>query len=276
MTDWLILDVNYLAHRAFHSTGKIGESGPTDGTLYGVLRDILSLQNDFNTNDIVFCFDSGNNKRNELLPDYKAGRVDPNATPEQIENKRLFYIQVDKLRDYYLPKLGYSNVFHCPGFEGDDIIASLVRNTIPRMQKVTIVTSDGDMFQLLTENVVCWNPTLKVCTTRESFIQQWDVSPDMWPIVKALAGCSTDNVPGLQGVGEITAARFLAGTLNPGKKKTLIVNYYAETTTRNLPLVRLPFAGCPTYKLSSEENVSKQKWESLLKYLGFTDLIGLL
>ena len=273
MKTWLILDVCYLAHRAFHTTGGLNNGDVDTGTLFGVLRDVLSLQEEHATRDVVFAFDYGIGKRQALFPGYKASRRNKVLDPGETALRESFYRQVDLLREKYLPKLGYSNVLYADGYEADDVIASVVTHSVDDGDTSIIVTSDKDLFQLLSPFVMVWNPTKKKMTTRSSFFAEWGIPPHKWPIAKALAGCSTDDVPGIQGVGEFTACKYIQNKIKPGGIIEKRLNEQAEAFVKqNLPLVKLPLDGCPKWDLKPDE-ITSGKWRRLLEHLQFNTLI---
>jgi hypothetical protein len=157
-----------------------------------------------NTKQIAFCFDHGKPKRARLYPAYKANRK-----PESIEDKEHRSErnrQINLLRNEYLPAIGFKNVFWQEGYEADDLIASIVRSNA-RLTDIAILSSDKDLYQLLSPRVFMWNRGKK--TTLQSFYQEWGIKPDRWAEVKAMAGCTSDNIEGIDGVGEKTAIKFL-------------------------------------------------------------------
>src|SRR5437868_2353755 len=116
MVDWLLIDVPSLAHRAFHTTGGLVFDGRHTGVVFGVLRYLVTLEGYFPGARPVFAFDSGPYLRAAVCPSYKAGW---NGTDETLKR------QLGQIRDDVLPALGYANIFHAPGYEADDVIASL-------------------------------------------------------------------------------------------------------------------------------------------------------
>src|SRR5262245_23520886 len=91
---WLVLDCDYLCHRAFHAMGRLSHEGSLTGVVYGFLRDVKNLQEQFDSSRLVFCFDCRKSLRNELYPDYKRGRQV--AAPKPIESKILGLDDLDE------------------------------------------------------------------------------------------------------------------------------------------------------------------------------------
>jgi DNA polymerase-1 len=267
---WLILDCDYLCYRAFHSTGELAHGGIPTGVIYGFLKEVMSLQDRFCTNRVAFCFDYGEPKRKTLLPGYKEKRKQVKYTPEQIQARVEMKRQVANLRTTILHRLGYNNVFAADGYEADDMIASVVRYTRRNDNDAVIVTADKDMYQLLRPGVVAYNPQQDNTTTHYSLLEKYGVRPEWWATVKALAGCDTDNVPGIRGVGELTACRYINKqlTLNTTKKIDAVA---PEIIERNMPLVRIPFPGTPEFEPKADQ-FNPKEWRALCRELGMASL----
>jgi DNA polymerase I len=274
---WLLFDTNYLCHRAFYSMKDLSWQEVKTGVIYGVFRDICTLQSLFNTPHVAFCFDSNRSLRAQVYPKYKSKRRPIEDTDEQ-ENYNEFVRQVRLLRREYLYEIGYRNVFTQKGYEADDVIASLV-NTINRKHDVVIVSSDHDLYQLLRPGVCMYNPHRKETVTHEWFYDKYGIGPIQWIDVKAIAGCHTDEIRGIQGVGEITAAKFISGKLKPGSKAYERIVHGNTIWKANINLVQLPYPGCRTFKLQKDE-VTKRKWLCMVDSLGmrsmheFTPIFG--
>jgi len=268
----LLIDTNYLCHRAFHTTGDMAYEDIGTGAIFGVLRDIVTLQENFKTRRCVFAFDLGRSHRHKLLPTYKNSRRIRHAeeSGEEQEARRDFNGQVKKLRRQYLPAAGFRNVFSAFGYEGDDIIAALAA-ALPNEQEAIIIASDKDLWQCLRPNVWCWNPITQQAYTLESFRAMWGLEPHQWADVKAYAGCRTDDVPGINGVGDVTAAKWLRGDLKEHTKAFGLLSTGAGVHKANLPLVRLPFPGVPEFEIKIDE-VTEDKWQALADSLGMQSI----
>lgn len=264
----IVLDVSNLAYRAFHVLQDLSHDGIQTGVSYGILRDMLDISAWFGTPDIAFAFDVGRPLRCDVYEGYKSGRKKrENEDPELAEARQRVREQIQLFREDVLPALGYQNVFSQEGYEADDIIAGICENT---QRDVVIVGTDQDLFQLLNSRVCIYNPISKKTITRKSFTEKYGVSPTMWPTVKAMTGCKSDNVIGIMGVGEKTAAKFLMGGLKPGRLFDLITQN-SDLWSKNEPIVRLPYPGLNKIELM-QDNVSAKKWEAVLKCLGITSL----
>src|SRR5438552_4569487 len=136
--------------------------------------------------------------RNELYPDYKAHR--PPAPDDLIPQ---FALIREAVRAFDLPCLEQS------GFEADDLIATYVRWAVERGATATIVSSDKDLMQLVTDKVVMYDTMKDRRLGIAEVIEKFGVPPAKVVEVQALAGDSVDNVPGVPGIGVKTAAQLL-------------------------------------------------------------------
>lgn len=260
-----MIDANYLCHRAYHSVQDMVYGDVGVGVLYGVLRDILYLQDFFKTSRVVFAFDpGGSGLRSNLSAVYKSSRYKryEGETEEEQESRAALRQQIKALHEKHLPGLGYKNVFSAVGFEGDDIIAKIIKG-MPRHEEAIIVSSDQDFWQCLQPNVTCYNPHQKKCYSYNQFVGEWGILPKQWASVKAFAGCKSDDVIGIPGVGEKTAAKWLRNELGAHTKAAKAIKSSRSIYKRNLPLVRLPFKGCPLFEIVPDE-VTEEKWHALI------------
>ena len=270
---YLVLDCNYLCHRAKYSTGGLSFGGTATGVVYGFLRSLSAFQDLFNTSNFVFCWDSNTSKRKEIYPEYKANREKKEYTDEEIEFDKAFRIQMKKLRTTYLSTIGFKNVFVQRGYEADDIIAEISLHSIRGKEEAVIISSDKDLYQCIEANVSFYNPQTNKILTLQGFKKQYGIEPMLWGMVKSLAGCTTDNVRGIKGIGEKRAIDFLLNRLNSDSKA-----YQAITSLRgneisdfNQRLVVLPMHAIYGITLKEDE-LSEQGWKQVSEMLGMKTL----
>jgi DNA polymerase-1 len=269
-TTWLILDVSYLCHRAFHTTGGLTHKDIPTGVIYGFLRDVVGLCEQHDTPNVVFCFDREDNKRKKVLPEYKSTRH-ADKTPDEIKARKELLRQIKNLRIDYLPRIGFSNILSEIGYEADDIIASVCLNSIGPDDEAIIVSADEDLFQLLSGQVRIWNPHKGKAYTLQAFTRDYGITPRQWARVKAIAGCRGDDVPGVAGVGDKTAAKYLRGECRPDSKAFIDIEKWKRRTKQNMRLVRLPFEGTPVFELAPDR-FSIKGWRSVIEDLGMRSL----
>ena len=178
-------------------------------------------------------------------------------TDEEKEFREDLHKQLTKLRQIELLKIGFRNVFWQQGFEADDLIASVCKD---KKQDFIVVSSDQDMFQLLSKHVEIYNPMSKKFITKSSFTDKYGVKPKEWATVKAIAGCSSDGVPGVSGVGEKTAIKFMNGDLKQTTKAFVSIANSTDLIERNLKLVKLPLPETLSFKLYNDK-VTGSRWD---------------
>lgn len=270
---WLLVDLNNEIHRCWHTTGELSHDGKPTGIAYGVLRDIAFWTNKFQTPDIAFCADAGKPLRLKDRPEYKSTRQKKRQTPEEKAIYSALEQQAQELVFETLPALGYGNVFFSNGYEADDLIASTIEYNADEAGTVefTIISSDKDLYQLLATDVCIFKPMHKEVYTIRDFNEEWGLSPRRWAKLKAIAGCATDDVVGIKGVGEKTAARYLRGELPIHHKSYQAIKESEWKINDNLLLTRLPYSGTPAFKLRDNE-ASPAKWRKVTEKLGMDSL----
>jgi len=260
----IIIDGNALAHKNKHNLKGLTHEEQQVGIIFGFLNQLYKLAHDYNTHDIAFTWDSAKSLRQKLFPAYKEKRrtLKETKTEEDLAIDQATYHQIDLLYEEVLPTLGAVNNYKISGFEGDDLIASIVYAN--SNDDFIIATGDEDMYQLLQEGVFI-RKSRKVGSkkeyylyTYEMFRAEYGVTPLEWIDVKALAGCHSDEVPGIKGIGEVTAIKYLKGELTPKSKGYFAIKSQEgkEIYNRNLKLVRLPLHNCPELVLRPQKSFS--------------------
>lgn len=263
-----VIDCNAVCHAAKHSMGSLSYNEKRTGVIFGFIRQMYKLAKEYG-NDFVFCWDSKKSIRKEkYYTEYKENRTS-NKTEADKELDKLTYPQFDLLRTQILPQLGYSNIFMKEGYESDDLIATLFNKGVD----MTIATSDSDLYQLLVEGeVLIYDLSKKKTFTEADFQRRYMIEPYLWAEVKALAGCDTDNVKGIQGVGVVTAIKYLKGDL---KKSTVAYKRIIESKEiidRNRKLVSLPFENTPKIEVKYNQP-SLKGFISMCQRYGFESML---
>ena len=264
----VIFDSNYVCHVCYHGMGELSYKGMRTEVIFGFIKQIIIMCEKFEPDQIAFCWDSPISKRELIYPTYKLKRKGGRTEQE----KKAFEPvkdQFNKLRDIVLPKLGFSNIFCVEGYESDDLIAALVKGRDPK--ETIIITSDEDLYQLL-DNCTIYSIGKKRSITRKDFISEYGIEPSQWAEVKAIAGCSTDEVEGIVGVGAQTAILYMLEKITKGKKFDSIKNNREQIMKRNTPLVKLPFDKTPTPKLKDNDMCFDQ-FDVICHRYGFESLL---
>ncbi|MCA0985305.1 5'-3' exonuclease [Halobacillus yeomjeoni] len=203
----MLVDGMALLFRAFYATAMsnyfmINSKGmPTNG-VYGMMKHLFTAIDTYQPTHVICCWDMGSKTfRNDLFPDYKANR---GAPPEELIPQ--FDLAKEVVESLNIPNVGQA------GYEADDCIGTLSR-TYSEHSQVFILTGDQDMLQLLQPNV---NVVLlkkghgNYAEYGEStFVEEKGITPEQMVDLKALMGDSSDNYPGVKGIGEKTALKLL-------------------------------------------------------------------
>lgn len=249
MTDdhrYAILDVSNLAYARWHTIPpRFWRDDP--GTLFSALHQSCNkLQDDLCVDTLIFCFDGGYEYRKRIDPSYKQPRKEARlqAPEDEQELRQILFDQIASFREVHLPMIGARNIFWHKGFEADDLIASCVNN-LPNAKKVYIVSNDEDLYQMIeASRVVVYRPTSKTIVNEEDFRRQFsEMPPCLYASAKAWAGCASDNVVGLKGIGMMKAAKFLMGKGNPAFREQFTSQI--ETYNKNIQLTKLPAPDTP-------------------------------
>lgn len=270
---FLLIDGNYLAHRAHHTFKALSFENAATGVCYGVFKDILSLIEKFSTYNLLFCWDEGRSLRRKANPHYKEDRE--KRKEKWTEQEKIEYIelqrQINLLKNEYLPTIGFP-CYYQSGYEADDIIAVLVKKIKEIPDEIIIVSADTDLYQLLAKTVSIYHPQKDTLFTREGFIEKYQIPPKKWIYVKAIAGCSSDNILGIKGIGEKSVVKYMLKQLK-GTKAQLIREQAKIKIQQNLPLVKLPYKGINENIEIQQPTLSKSKWNQITKQLNMKSLL---
>ncbi|MDT5149850.1 MAG: polymerase [Mycobacterium sp.] len=202
----MLLDGNSLAFRAFYALPAENfktQGGLTTNAVYGFTAMLINLLRDEQPTHIAAAFDvSRQTFRSERYPEYKAGR---SATPDEFRG------QIDITKEV-LVALGITALAE-QGFEADDIIATLATQAENEGYRVLIVTGDRDALQLVSPDVTVLYPRKGVSEltrfTPDAVVEKYGLTPTQYPDFAALRGDPSDNLPGIPGVGEKTASKWI-------------------------------------------------------------------
>lgn len=264
MKRFLLVDCDNLMHRAFHAMPPLPVDGRQTGALHGFLKSILQLRELYETTNVAFCFDKGPVLRKEICPTYKLRETATAPAYKKDKDKRHLKRQMVELQDFILPDLGMANVLAQDGYEADDLIAGLCNGYA--VKRGVIASSDKDLFQCLRGGISMHDVNAKEEVTEESFKKKYQVTPQEWITVKAIAGCASDCIGGIEGVGEKTAIRFIRGDLGPKYKQRLAIEAGGELIEFNRRLVELPFPGLKLPDLYEDAD-TPESWRKVLHSL---------
>jgi ribonuclease HI len=213
-----LLDGSSYIYRAFYGVRDLATAGglPTNA-VYGFTKMLLTLLQEERPDYLAVVFDRPREEtfRRELYPDYKAQR---DATPAELLTQ-LPYIRriVEALN---IPAL------EAPGFEADDVIATLARHFAAQGLAVTVVSGDKDLLQIVADGIELLDTMKGVRSGPAEVVARFGVTPELVADVLGLAGDPSDNIPGVPGIGEKTAAELVRrfGSLEGVLKWRSLVN----------------------------------------------------
>ncbi len=196
----LLVDGSGYIFRAFFALPPMTRSDGTPvNAVFGFCSMLMKLLQERPHDDLVIVFDAGRKTfRNDLYEAYKANRDEP--PPELVPQ---FELIRDAARAFGLP------VAQTPGFEADDLIATYARLARERGEETVIVSSDKDLMQLVADGVAMWDPIKQKEIGRAEVMERFGVAPELVRDVLSLAGDTSDNVPGVPGIGVKTAAQLI-------------------------------------------------------------------
>lgn len=272
----LLVDGSSFLYRAFYAYPdlKTSKGFPTNA-IFILLRILLKIIREEKPEYMVFLMDGkGKNFRHDLFDEYKANRQ---KMPEDLDS------QIPPILEA-VEYLGVSS--RVPeGVEADDCIASLCQR-LKTIYPVVIVGSDKDLYQCLDEKVFMWDPGKKEngIFTAQDLLQKQGMRPEQWADYQALIGDSTDNIPGVPGVGPKTAAKILrvCPTLEDvrdhftrlGKAEKKKLEPYLKDIFVYRGLTGLKTDACPDLRLE-DLRIRKPRREELLDFFAGYELKSL-
>lgn len=210
MSHLVIVDGHAILHRAYHSIPPLSVNGQPVNAIYGFYSMILSAIDTLNPKYLIVCLDSpGPNFRNDEFIGYRAQRK-----PTDLDLKSQLPLVPGTLDT--------ANIIHYSlgGFEADDLIGSIARKSLRKtvnrrklISKVTIITGDKDLMQLVDDKVNLFVPVQGLSVTKlyntDAVKEKLGVNPNQVVDLKALMGDSSDNYPGVAGIGPVAAINLL-------------------------------------------------------------------
>jgi DNA polymerase-1 len=203
----LLIDGHSLAYRAFYALPAenfVTSNGQHTNAIYGFASMLINLITSEKPTHIATAFDvSRKTFRSERFPEYKANR---SATPDEFRSQTSFLFDL-------VHGFGIKH-FAVEGYEADDIIATLAKRAEGDGFEVLICTGDRDSFQLINSKTTVLYPKRGVTDlarmTPDAVIEKYGLTPAQYPDFAALRGDPSDNLPSIPGVGEKTAAKWIA------------------------------------------------------------------
>jgi len=273
----ILIDANNAAWRSAHALRNAALSFADESTTvgYGLLSEVSRAMERFRSARVLLCGDhpAGPTMRKELFPEYKQKRT-RDLSPEDLLFRQNVGVGLKRLRNH-LRAAGYQGFVQAAGFEADDLIAAFCHHFWD--EEKLIVSTDHDLFQLLDGKTIIHRPGTKaVLMTLQEFYKTYRITPADWVKVKALAGCTSDNVPGCSGIGEQSAISYLNKTLTGRRLEKIEAHLLTPEYRRDLKLVTVPFddqmeAGCGIVA-ARPFAWTEEIWDRVCLSLGITTL----
>ena len=205
MADELFLiDGNSLAYRAFFALPEsiATSTGVPTNAIFGFASMLVKILTEYGPKATVVVWDAGSSGRKEIYQEYKAQR---SSRPDLLKEQ---WPHLEPLVDAF----GYRNL-SVAGFEADDVIASIAEQAKMASIPVMVVTGDRDAYQLVDDEVRIMTTSRGITDTRvydrEGVVDRYGIPPELVPDFIGLKGDTSDNIPGVPGIGDKTAADLL-------------------------------------------------------------------
>src|SRR5258708_5787099 len=240
-----LVDGNNLAYRAFFALPEelATSEGFATGALLGFTNMLFKLLSDYRPKGVAVAWDTRPVHRAELAADYKEGR---RPMPDLLREQFPFFRPI-------VEAFGYRNL-EFEGWEADDVIATLATLADVAGIKTTVVSTDRDAFQLVSDNVTLMMTPRGVSDvhvyTPERVEARYGIRPEQIPDFIGLKGDSSDNIPGIPGIGDKTAGQLIAqygslesviehaDELSPARKKNVIEHADQARMSKELATMR--------------------------------------
>lgn len=291
MSRLVLVDGNSIMNRAFYGIMSSKMLTTSDGTytnaVYGFLAILFKIEEDLNPDYLAVTFDlKGPTKRHEMYEGYKANR---HGMPDELAQ------QMPIIKD--ILKAMNIRIIEKQGYEGDDILGTLSKKAEDEGIDVTILSGDRDTFQLTSDKVTVRIPRTKMGKTenedydRNRVIEEYGLEPEQLIDVKGLMGDSSDNIPGIPGVGEKTALtlikhyKTMENLYNEVENNETLIDIKGKLKEKILDNKDLAFLSRELGKIDRQapidekiEDLKLQEWNTkevynLFKYLRFNRFI---
>jgi DNA polymerase-1 len=199
MEQLFLIDGHAICYRAFYAIRELRNShGQPTNAVFGFVQMIRKIINDYHPERMIVCFDAkGQTYRQQKYTDYKIQR--PDMPDDLVSQIPLIHAVLDGYQIHH---------YDVEGYEADDLIGSIVQKYKDRYT-ITIVSDDKDLYQLAGDTVQFYSPRQQAIRTWDDVLAKFDFDPRFVADFLALAGDSSDNIPGVPGVGKVTATKLI-------------------------------------------------------------------
>ena len=240
----LLIDGENILHQSFHKFEKLKSTdGKPSGAIFGFFKSLHMYIERFNPDDVYITFDNGHSPlRDKLLPNYKGHRKNISYDRESLIKQKMIILKILRyLRIKYLFDKNKSSEY-----EGDDFLAYLYFKVLNPEWLITIVSSDKDFNQLLTtDRVKIFNPRKEDYVRKTNCKELFGYDPEETVDYLSLVGDSSDDIPGVPGIGPVKARKLLdkygsiSNYINFEYSESPISDNVLDILTRNHQLIDL-------------------------------------
>ena len=283
MNKLVLVDGNAIVHRAYHALPPLShKDGQLTNAVYGFFSMVLKIISDLNPDNLIVCFDrAAPTFRKQMYVGYQSTRP---KMEDELSNQFVIIHEV-------LEKIGVC-IFELDGYEADDLIGTLSHQAVKdkKFDQVIILTGDRDMLQLVNKNVMVLAPivgvTKMILFDEDAVKEKYGLLPSQFIDYKALVGDSSDNYPGVGGIGPKTAADLInkfgtleeiygnLGEINPKTAQKLAQDAEQSAMAKKLATIEL---NAPIHLKFDDCSLSKMDRKALLAQfedLSFNSLIA--
>lgn len=249
MKKLVLVDGNAIVHRAYHALPPLNktEDGQLTNAVYGFFSMILKIVSDLNPDNLIVCFDrAAPTFRKQMYVGYQAKR--PKMDDDLSGQFKIIREVLEKAKIC---------IFDLDGYEADDLIGTLSKQAIDKkiFDQVIILTGDRDLLQLVNHNVLILAPivgvTKMILFDSDKVKEKYGLEPHQFVDYKALVGDSSDNYPGVSGIGPKTAADLInkfhtleeiynnLGEINPKTAEKLATDAEQSALAKKLATIEL-------------------------------------
>ncbi|MBW4055578.1 MAG: DNA polymerase I [Proteobacteria bacterium] len=271
-----LVDGSSYIYRAYYAIRHLSSpSGFPTNAIFGFIQMLLKLLKDYQPEHVAVVFDAGRiTFRTEMYPEYKANRA---AMPDDLR------VQMEPIREvvraFNIPTL------ELQGFEADDIIGTLAGRFSAQGGNVVVVTGDKDLMQIVTDHVTLLDTMKGKESGISDVVERFGVGPELVTDILGLAGDSSDNIPGVPGIGEKTAAKLILefGSLDAllaradevkGKNGEKLREFREQALlSRRLATIELNVPLAVDLETLTAREPDQKSLNAIFKKFGFTSLI---
>jgi len=254
----VIFDISSIIFRSYYS-GSLSYNGKPTQLIFKSLRTINSLLKKFNATDYICAVDCPPYFRKQVFPQYKSNR------PTVVSD-----FDAQKSALFQFLSAG-TTLVGSTGYEADDIIAAASLAFQDDYERIIIVSSDSDLFQLLTDTTELYDLQTKKLRTIRTFRKEFDLLPSQWAMAKALSGDNSDTIPGIHGIQIKTAAKYINKQASTAVNQKVQQNL--ELIKQNLELITLPYTTPMLIQFNFEYHFNTSILTEFFTEFGFNSML---